>query len=217
VTDNKDPQEQESGRFDEDGSYVLEDTGESLDDFQEEEMKGLDDPRSEASDEGARVTSSGDVVELKDENDRLREQYIRKLADFENLRKRTEKEKQDFYRYSLSEIMKELLPVLDNFERALAAETERGEEFRKGVELIYKQLYEVLRKNGLTPIDDQGVAFDPQIHEAVMRDENSELPNHTVAELLQKGYFLHDRLLRPAMVKVAVGGPERTAADSGER
>ena len=106
---------------------------------------------------------------------------------------------------------RDLLPVLDNFDRALD-HADEGDEFHKGVSLIYKQLYDVLQKHGLRPIDESGVAFDPNIHEAVVREENDSVPSHTVVAILQKGYFLHDRLLRPALVKVAVGGPERNVS-----
>jgi len=98
--------------------------------------------------------------------------------------------------------------VLDNFDRALE-HAEEGDEFHKGVLLIYKQLYEMLQKHGLRPIADANVPFDPNIHEAVVREEDPSVPSHTVVAILQKGYFLHDRLLRPALVKVAVGGPDR--------
>ena len=100
--------------------------------------------------------------------------------------------------------------MLDNFDRALE-HAEEGDEFHKGVLLIYKQLYDVLQKHGLTPIEESGVHFDPNIHEAVVREEDDSVPSHTVTAILQKGYFVHDRLLRPALVKVAVGGPDRTA------
>jgi molecular chaperone GrpE len=105
-------------------------------------------------------------------------------------------------------VLKDILPVLDNFDRALD-HAEEGDEFHKGVHLIYKQLFEVLQRHGLKTIDEVDVVFDPNIHEAVIREEDPSVPNHTVTAILQKGYFLHDRLLRPALVKVAVGGPER--------
>jgi molecular chaperone GrpE len=107
-------------------------------------------------------------------------------------------------------VMNEILPVLDNFDRALDHAAE-GDEFHNGVLLIYKQLYELLLKQGLAPIDEANVPFDPNIHEAVVREESDSVPSHTVVAVLQKGYFIHDRLLRPALVKVAVGGPERSA------
>jgi len=105
--------------------------------------------------------------------------------------------------------MKELLPVLDNFERAFSHVPDAEGEFARGVDLIYKQLSDALQRNGLKPVGDAGVPFDPNIHEAVMREEDPSVPSHTVTEVLQKGYFLNDRLVRPAMVRVAVGGPER--------
>ncbi|MEO8216146.1 MAG: nucleotide exchange factor GrpE [Acidobacteriota bacterium] len=201
MTDKKD--------FDDDGSYVLEDTGESLEDFESRVTAGEDQGQSNSP--GQTV----DLANLRAENEKLRDQYVRKLADFDNFRKRTDREKQDFYRYALTDILREVLPVLDNFERALAAGADGGEEFRRGVDLIYRQLADVLRKNGLTVIDESAVTFDPQIHEAVIREENDAVPNHTVTEVLQKGYYLNDRLLRPAMVKVAVGGPEDSEAVQG--
>ena len=97
--------------------------------------------------------------------------------------------------------------MLDNFDRSLE-HAEEGDDFHKGVLLIYKQMWDVLQRNGLRPIDQAGVPFDPKIHEAVVREENPSVPSQTVTAILQKGYFLHDRLLRPALVKVAVGGPE---------
>jgi molecular chaperone GrpE len=133
------------------------------------------------------------------------------MADYENFRKRAEREKQDFFRYALAGTMKDLLPVLDNFERALE-HSEEDDDFHKGVSLIYKQLAESLQKAGLRAITESNVRFDPNIHEAVVREENSSVPSHTVVDVLQKGYFLNDRLLRPALVKVAVGGPEGDVA-----
>lgn len=145
---------------------------------------------------------------LQEENRDLKDRYTRTLADFENFRKRSEREKSDFYKYALQGVLKELLPVLDNFDRALD-HAESGDDFHKGVLLIYKQLVDTLRKHGVKPIDEAGVRFDPNIHEGVMREEDPSVPAQTVTAVLQKGYFLHDRLLRPAMVKVAVGGPEQ--------
>jgi molecular chaperone GrpE len=145
---------------------------------------------------------------LNEENRELKDRYMRTLADFENYRKRSDREKTDFYKYALQGVLKDLLPVLDNFDRSLE-HAEQGDEFHRGMLLIYKQLVDTLRKHGVTPIDESGVRFDPNIHEAVMREEDPSVPSHTVTAILQKGYFLHDRLLRPAMVKVAVGGPEQ--------
>jgi molecular chaperone GrpE len=174
-----------------DDAYVIEDSGDSVAGI-EHEMEAT------AQEAAAGQTAKGDDY---------RDRYVRTLADFENFRKRSEREKADFQRYALGSVIRDLLPVLDNFDRALD-HAEEGDEFHKGVSLIYKQLFDVLQRHGLKPITESGVHFDPNIHEAVIREEDPSVPSHTVVAVLQKGYFLHDRLLRPAMVKVAVGGPE---------
>ena len=174
-----------------DDAYVIEDTGESVADI-EHEMEAT-----------AQEAAAGPAPKGDDYRDR----YVRTLADFENFRKRSEREKADFQRYALGSVIRDLLPVLDNFDRALD-HAEEGDEFHKGVALIYKQLFDVLQKNGVRVIDEVGVRFDPNIHEAVVTEEDPSVPAHTVNAILQKGYFLHDRLLRPALVKVSVGGPD---------
>jgi molecular chaperone GrpE len=181
-----------------DDAYVIEDTGESIADI-EQEM------------ESAAQEAAAAPAPAAPQNEDFRDRYMRTLADFENFRKRSEREKADFQRYALGSVIRDLLPVLDNFDRALE-HAEEGDEFHKGVSLIYKQLFDVLQRHGLKPIIDSGVRFDPNIHEAVIREEDSSVPSHTVTAVLQKGYFLHDRLLRPAMVKVAVGGPEENGS-----
>ena len=180
-----------------DDAYIIEDAEGSIEDIEREMRETAEEAASEPA-----------PVEASPEED-YRGRYVRALADFENFRKRTEREKADYFRYATSAVLKEILPVLDNFDRALE-HAEEGDEFHKGVLLIYKQLFEVLLKNGLKPIDEGGVSFDPNIHEAVVREEDPSVPNLTVVVILQKGYILHDRLLRPALVKVAVGGPERS-------
>jgi len=166
------------------------------------EEAASDEPSSEAA------TPPASMVE---ENRLLKDRVVRTLADFENFRKRSDREKQDFFKYALANVMRDIVPVLDNFDRALD-HAEEGDEFHKGVLLIYKQLYDVLQKHGLKPIEESGVVFDPNIHEAVVREETDSVPTQTVVAVLQKGYFLHDRLLRPALVKVAVGGPDRNVS-----
>ncbi len=165
------------------------------------------------------ASPSGDdsgVDPLRAENQELRDRYLRMRADFENFRKRMEREKAEYYRYALAGILRELLPVVDNFERALSSSEGGGEEFIRGIELIYKQLMDVLKKEGLQRIEAEGQLFDPNIHEAVAREENGEIPAHTITDVLQPGYVLQDRLLRPAMVRVAVGGPEAGRSGTGE-
>jgi molecular chaperone GrpE len=191
-----------------DDTYVIEDSGGSVEEIEREMRETAEEAVADDA-PGGSAGGTSDAA-LREENQQLKDRYLRTLADFENLRKRTEREKADFFRYALAGSMKDILPVLDNFDRALE-HAEEGDEFHKGVLLIYKQLYEVLQRHGLKPIDEANVHFDPNIHEGVVREEDPSVPSQTVVAVLQKGYFLHDRLLRPALVKVAVGGPDRTA------
>lgn len=187
-------------------TYVIEDDGASVEELEREMNEtALEAVEEEAPASGAAVAEAPAASQADDYRDR----YVRALADFENFRKRTEREKQDFFRHALANVVRDILPVLDNFDRALD-HAEQGDDFHKGVLLIYKQLFDVLQRHGLKPIDEANVHFDPNIHEAVVREENESVPSHTVVEILQKGYFLQDRLLRPALVKVALGGPEAT-------
>jgi len=137
--------------------------------------------------------------------ERMRDEYLRTAADMENLRKRLEREKGEFYQYALSEFLRELLGVLDNFERALQSEEQAGQtNFRQGVEMIYKQLRDLLHKQGVAPIEIVEDKFDPHLHQAFMSEESEDVEEPRVGEELQKGYTLHNRLLRPALVKVLV-------------
>jgi molecular chaperone GrpE len=181
-----------------DDAYVIEDTGDSVADI-EHEM------------EVAAQEAVAGVPPATTQEDDFRDRYVRTLADFENFRKRSEREKDDFRRYALVGVIRDLLPVIDNFDRALE-HADQDDEFHKGVALIYKQLFDVLQRHGLRPIAESGVRFDPNIHEAVVREEDPSVPSHTVVAILQKGYFLHDRLLRPALVRVAVGGVEENGS-----
>ena len=191
-----------------DDTYVIEDSGETLEQIEHEmevaAKQAAGEPAAPAQPQAAPQPAAASSAEA----DEFKDRYMRTLADFENYRKRADREKSDFYKYALQGVLKELLPILDNFDRALE-HAEEGDDFHKGVLLIYKQLLDVLRKNGVKPIDEAGVKFDPNIHEGVIREDDASVPSQTVTAVLQKGYFLHDRLLRPAMVKVAVGGPEQ--------
>lgn len=130
------------------------------------------------------------------------ERALRLQADFENFRRRTSKEKEELSAVIKQEILKDMLPLLDNFERAMAAETKDAEAFQKGVDMIYTQLQEVMKKNGLEPIETEGQKFDPNFHQAVMRVQNDDLEDDDIAQELQKGYMVEGRVIRPSMVQV---------------
>jgi len=139
-----------------------------------------------------------------------RERALRLRADFDNYRKRAERERAEIERYALTDALRELLPVVDNLERALSAQSDAS-DLRKGVEMIVRQLNELLKRFGLSPIPAVGERFDPAVHEAVFFEESESVTIPTVAEELQRGYRLNERLLRPALVKVAV--PRETTDD----
>jgi len=142
---------------------------------------------------------------LKKENEELKEEYVRKIAEMENLRKRLDREKSEFYQYALSEFLKDLFVVLDNFERALESQNEgNGKSFREGIEMIYKQYLDLLMKQGVTAIEIKEKKFDPHLQQAFITEESEDVEEPVVIEELQKGYTLHNRLLRPALVKVIV-------------
>ena len=142
------------------------------------------------------------VRKLQAERDALYDRLARQQAEFENLRKRTEREKQDFREFALADTLRSMLPVLDNFSLALRTQGST-EDVRKGVELIRKQMEDVLMKAGLQPIDSVGQPFDPRLHEAIEMVESKDVPDNHVVDELQRGYRFKDRLLRPAMVRVA--------------
>jgi len=139
------------------------------------------------------------------ERDTLLDRLARAQAEFDNARKRAAREQQDYRDYAQSDTIKALLPIMDSFERALKAKlpTNEDSEFRNGVELIYKQLQDALLKLGVRPIPAKGELFDPHLHEAVEMVDTNDAEDHQVLEELQRGYRLKERLLRPAMVKVA--------------
>jgi molecular chaperone GrpE len=143
-----------------------------------------------------------DLQKLQTERDSLLDRLQRMQAEFENARKRTLKEQQDYRDYAAADTIKSLLPVLDSLERAISVKADPA-EFRNGVELIYKQLQSVLEKNSLQPIKAKGEPFNPHLHEAIEMVDTTDAPDHEVIDELQRGYKLKDRLLRPAMVRVA--------------
>lgn len=138
------------------------------------------------------------TAEVKEKSDKA----LRLQADFENFRRRTSKEKDELAAVVTQGVMKDMLPLLDNFERAMAAETTDMEAFQKGVEMIFTQFQEVLKKNGLEHIEAEGKKFDPNFHQAVMRVQNDKLEDDDIAQELQKGYMVKGRVIRPSMVQV---------------
>jgi molecular chaperone GrpE len=150
---------------------------------------------------------------IQKEIEELKDRHIRKLAEFENHKKRSERERQEYFKIALAGFAHDFLPILDNFERALAhaRPEDLTSDFGQGIAIIAKQLGELWKRNGLIPIDSSG-PFDPNLHEAVATEKTDRVPPNTIVEELQRGYFLNDRLIRPSFVKVAV----RTAPDEDD-
>jgi molecular chaperone GrpE len=155
-----------------------------------------------AGSSGGIAPSSAEYEKLKAERDSLFDRLARAQAEFDNARRRAAKEQQEFRDFAATDAIKTLLPVLDSFERALQVKSGSG-DFRSGVELIYKQLQDALAKLGVQTIAAKGEPFDPRYHEAIEMVETSDAPDGEVIEELQRGYKMKERLLRPAMVKVA--------------
>jgi len=192
MTDDQRPPVIETAEADPDRIEV-EDSGQTLEDALAEEE------RSAISAAETKLRSV--MQDLED----LRDRHKRKLAEFENMRKRTEREKSEYYRSALSGFLRDLLPVVDSFDSALAHASPEAlqTDFGQGVALIARQVSDLLKKYGLAEVDTTG-PFDPNVHEAVATAETEESQKDTILEVLRKGYVLHDRLLRPAWVKVAV-------------
>ena len=169
--------------------------------------------QSEAGSERPQAATDEALSVLQKERDTLKEQFLRAVADFDNYHKRVERERRELSEYAATDVLLELLPIIDNFERALqasasapSATADRPAEhdaFYRGVELIHKQMLDLLRKRGVTMIDALGADFDPNVHQAVIHEPSDEHREGEVMQELQRGYKLGDRLLRPAMVKVA--------------
>lgn len=180
-----------------------------------EEQKNTNKEHKKHNEEGRVVTlKEEEYLALKDEAAKAKEYWDRLLrlqADFENNRKRLEKEKQDFVKFANEGIILELLNILDDLERTLELAQSKHEDlpaFLKGVEMILAHLYEMLKEYGVKPIEAEGKLFDPNYHEALMQIEDKEKPEHTIVEELQKGYMFNDRVIRTSKVKVS----KRTAS-----
>ena len=150
------------------------------------------------------INEEDEVEKLKKEIDKLKNDYARAYADTENLKKRLMSEAEQTRKYRIQSFAKEILPVIDNLERALLSETqETNEGLKKGVEMIYNQLIAALKNEGVEEIDCLNKPFDPNLEQAIMQEKVEGVESGVVIEVLQKGYLLKDRILRPAMVKVS--------------
>lgn len=151
------------------------------------------------------LTLEAELIQARAKADEHYDHLLRMQADFDNYRKRTQKEKTDIIKYASERVVGELLPVLDNFERAVSAAQINPDfaAFSQGVGMILRQLQTALSKEGLKAIEALGQPFDPNLHDAVLRVESEEHPENTVVDELQKGYYLKEKVLRPSMVKVS--------------
>ena len=173
--------------------YEADEAEEAASESAESENEETQEPQDEAAAQIEKLTA-----ELKEKEDRV----LRLQADFENFRRRTSKEKEELSAVVTQGMLKDMLPLLDNFERAMAAEAKDGEAFQKGVEMIFTQFTEILKKNGLEHIEVEGQKFDPNFHQAVMRVQNADMEDDDIAQELQKGYMVKGRVIRPSMVQV---------------
>jgi len=174
----------------------------------ETEQKAEESPAAEAA--VAETPSAEAFAELTAERDQLLDRLARLQAEFDNARKRQEREKQEFRDYATGAVVEQFLPVVDNFSLALSANAS-AEQLRTGVELIVKQMDETLRNLQVQPVPTVGEQFDPRIHEALGTVERDDLPDQSVAEEIRRGYRIRERLLRPAMVRV-VSNPKQEEA-----
>ena len=169
----------------------------------EHELPAADDNTETAAASAEPEAGESELAKIKAERDTLLDRLARAQADFDNARKRASREQQEYRDYALSDAIKALLPVLDSFDRALQHPNPKAEEFRSGIELINKQMHDALAKLGLRPVEAKGETFNPHLHEAIEMVDTVEADDHTVLDELQRGYKLKERLLRPAMVRVA--------------
>jgi molecular chaperone GrpE len=180
----------------------------------DENTKDMKDVKDEELQESAEIQSQEKLITIKEseqkklieEAAKYKDQYIRLYAEFENARKRMEREKLEFFKYANEELMLEFLNILDDLERSMDAAKANHQDytaFLKGIELVMSHLYEMLKKNGVKPIEAKGKIFDPHCQEALMQEVNSDVEENTVLEVLQKGYLLGDKVVRTAKVKVA--------------
>ncbi len=180
-----------------------------MQDQKQDQEENKKQPETEKKEEKAVSLKESEFLKLKEEADKAKvywDRLLRLQADFDNTRKRLDREKQDFVKFANEGIILELLNILDDLERTLELAESKHQDlpaFLKGVEMILSHLYEMLKEYGIKPIEAQGKLFDPNYHEALMQAENKDVPEHTILEELQKGYLLNDRVIRTAKVKVS--------------
>lgn len=167
-----------------------------------ETQAGEAEASQEAAEEAEGQEAAEELEAVKKQLSEGVERMKRLQADFENFRRRTRQEKEELSNMVVQDFIKDLLPMIDNFDRAMAAEAADGAKFQQGVEMIYNQLAEILKNKGLEKIDTTGAKFDPNFHQAVMRVENPDLEDESIAMELQKGYMVKGKVIRPAMVQV---------------
>lgn len=153
--------------------------------------------------EAVEATAVPEIESLRAEREALLDRLARLQAEFDNARKRAAREQQEFREFAAADVIKMILPILDSFERALKTASGESGDFRSGIELIYRQFQDALQKMGVQAIPAIGQVFDPRVHEAIEMVDTTEVEDHHVLDELQRGYKYKDRLLRPAMVRVA--------------
>lgn len=160
-------------------------------------------PKEEKKKEKKKKFFDKEKEELRSANLELKEKVLRITAEMQNMRRRYDLDMQSLYKYDGYDLVEKLLPILDNFDRALKIKTEGSEKFLEGFNMIYENLISILNSKGITELDCLNKEFDPNIMNAVVTEVNNELEENTILEVLQKGYMYNDRLIRPAMVKVS--------------
>ena len=168
----------------------------------EAEEAGAEEKSEDKAEETAEEAGAEEKPEEPSAEEQESERYMRLMAEFQNFKRRAAREKSDIHAFANERIVGDLLPVLDNFERALDTETDDLEAYAKGMQLIFEQLKTALDKAGLKEIEALGLDFDPNVHNAVMTDNTEEYDNDKISKVLQKGYKLNDKVIRPSMVAV---------------
>lgn len=191
--------------------------------------EGADPPTSETAPEANSESAAGaeslqelesQLAALQSENESLRSQYMRIAADFDNYRKRQSRDQEDLRLQITSSTLSEILPVVDNFDRArqqLNPQTEEAQSLHRSYQGLYKQLVDVFKQLGVSPMRVEGEPFDPSLHEAVMREPSHEHPEDVVIEELQRGYQIHGKVIRHALVKVSMGPGPQDSESTGQQ